>query len=159
MEPRPFLRRLGRAGALLGSEDFGALLRSLDDDDRLERAASATAVARDGGGHQTTFAAIDVTVSNGVAPPPSGARRRLLAERDQRHDRGRRLREGKCRNRVACRGRGRQVRERAQLRRAERLSTTSGASGSRGTIDEVRIYNRALGQAEIQSDMTAPLMP
>ena len=28
-----------------------------------------------------------------------------------------------------------------------------------GTIDEVRIYNRALGQAEIQSHMTAPLTP
>ncbi len=49
---------------------------------------------------------------------------------------------------------------------AQVLPATNATTGRRlggfyfkGTIDEVRIYNRALSQAEIQSDMNTPIVP
>ncbi len=44
-------------------------------------------------------------------------------------------------------------------RRSGSAATASGASGSAGTIDEVRVYNRALSAAEIQIDMNRSVTP
>ena len=44
-------------------------------------------------------------------------------------------------------------------RRCGSAATASGTSASPASIDEVRIYNRALGGAEIQADMGTPVGP
>jgi glucose/arabinose dehydrogenase/PKD repeat protein len=60
-------------GAALGAEDTSApysvpwLTNAVSNGSH-----RLTAVARDGGGHQTTSAPVDVTVDNAPAPPPSG---------------------------------------------------------------------------------------